>query len=271
MRSTRLNGHTIDYDVTEPAAKTPGEPALLLLSGWCQDHRLFAPVVPQLAARRRVIRMDWRGHGEDRTVAGDFGVEEMADDVIALLDTMGVARVVPVSTSHGGWANLEVSDRLGTSRVPGTVVIDWLMLEASPEFVADLRASQDEATWREGRQRLFDTWLAMADCPPVAHHLSAEMASFEYEMWARSCRVIERAYAGWGSPLERMAALKETRPVAHLFSQPVDEEYLRAQQAFADQHPWFEPHRLGGATHFPTLESPAAVAERIAAFCAALD
>ncbi|MFG7943597.1 alpha/beta fold hydrolase [Streptomyces cacaoi] len=270
MNSTRLNGHSLDFDVTEAADARPGAPDLLLLSGWCQDHRLFDPVLPLLAAGHRVIRMDWRGHGRERTVDGDFGVGEMADDAVALLDELGVGRVVPVSTSHGGWANVETADRLGTARVPGLVVIDWLMLPATPGFLADLRTSQDTATWRAGRQSLFDIWLGDADCPAVAHHLEAEMGSFDHEMWARSCRVIEDAYTTWGSPLERMAALRERRPVTHLFSQPGEEPYLDAQREFAARQPWFTPHRLGGPTHFPTLDSPAAVAERIAAFCAEL-
>lgn len=272
METTVLNGHGIDYDVTGAdagAADGAGKadrPALLLLSGWCQDHRLFDAVLPLLAARHRVIRADWRSHGTDRTLRGDFGVAEMADDVVALLDELGVDRVVPVSTSHGGWANLELTDRLGAGRVPRTVLIDWLMLRAAPEFVAGLRAGYDPDTWREGRQALFDIWLAMADCPPVARHLDEEMAGFDPELWRLSCRVIEDAYATHGSPLERMAGFKEPRPVAHLFSQPAGAAYREAQEEFAAEHPWFEPHWLGGETHFPTLESPGAVAERIAAF-----
>ncbi|MDJ1133300.1 alpha/beta fold hydrolase [Streptomyces iconiensis] len=270
MQSAQLNGHTIDYDITEPDGGAPaGAATLLLVSGWCQDHRLFDPVLPLLAARHRVVRADWRGHGTERAVAGDFGVAEMADDTVALLDALEIERVVPVSTSHGGWANLEVTDRLGAARVPRTMVVDWLMPRAEPGFVASLRRSQDPDTWREGRQELFDIWLAMADSPAVARHLDREMASFGFEMWARSCRVIENAYATWGSPLERMAALKEPRPVAHLFSQPAEESYHQAQRAFAAEHPWFEPHRIAGETHFPTLENPGTVAECVLTFAAA--
>ncbi|WP_327090032.1 alpha/beta hydrolase [Nonomuraea sp. NBC_01738] len=208
METALVNGHHIDYDVT-------GEgPALLLLSGWCQDHRLFDAVTPLLAGRHTVIRADWRSHGADRTLDGDFGVAEQASDTIALLDHLGVDRVVPVSTSHGGWANLELTDRLGAARVPGSVVIDWLMLPASPEFVAGLRAGASPDTWREGRQALFDIWLAMADCPPVSHHLTQEMAGFSAELWRLSCRVIEQAYATHGSPLERMTALESPGLVA---------------------------------------------------------
>ncbi|MYW05561.1 alpha/beta hydrolase [Streptomyces sp. SID3343] len=266
MRTVELHGHAIDYDVTPGPEDAHERPPFLLLTGWCQDHRLFDRVVEPLSKDRRVIRMDWRGHGADRSEMGDFGYAEQADDAIALLDHLGVERFVPVSTSHGGWANLEIADRLGLARVPRVVVVDWLMTRAPAEFVTSLQAGYHPRTWREGRQGLFDQWLATADCPPVATHLDDEMGAFEYEMWARSCRVIESAYARFGSPLERMTALAEHRPIVHLYSQPTVEAYHEAQREFAAEHDWFASTRLGGETHFPTLESPEPICEKIVEF-----
>ncbi|NDY74743.1 alpha/beta hydrolase, partial [Desulfobacter hydrogenophilus] len=58
MKSVTLGANTFSYDDI-------GEgPVLLLLSGWCQDHRLFKTLAPELARTNRVIRLDWRGHGE---------------------------------------------------------------------------------------------------------------------------------------------------------------------------------------------------------------
>ncbi|RFU39535.1 alpha/beta hydrolase [Actinomadura logoneensis] len=265
MKTMRLNGHDIDFDVTGEA---PEHPTLLLLSGWCQDHRLFDRVLPVLAAERRVVRMDWRGHGAQRTVAGDFGPDEMADDAVALLRELGETSVVPVSTSHGGWANLEMADRLGAAAAPRVVVVDWLVRRPAPEFLRDLRAGYHPDTWRQGRQALFDTWLDQADSPEVVHHLNEEMAGFDAEMWTRSCRVIEAAYQRWGSPLERMLALAEPRPVAHLYSQPSTPEHHREQREFSAGNPWFQPRWLGGPTHFPTLDSPEVISEAILAFAA---
>ncbi|GAA4987137.1 alpha/beta hydrolase [Yinghuangia aomiensis] len=267
MLSVQLNGHTIDYDVSGPrSGAADAHPPLLLLTGWCQDHRLFRRVVDLLSEGRRVIRMDWRGHGADRSETGEFGPAEQADDAIALLDHLGVEQVVPVSTSHGGWANLEIADRLGAARIPRVVVIDWLMLEAPADFLAGLRVSYHPETWREGRQALFDEWLAAADCPPVTEHLTEEMGGFGFEMWARSCRVIEAAYLKWGSPRARMAAFEEPRPIVHLYSQPAFEGYHDVQREFSVGNPWFSSEWLAGHTHFPTLESPAEISARILAF-----
>ncbi|MFI1379580.1 hypothetical protein [Embleya sp. NPDC020886] len=141
-----------------------------------------------------------------------------------------------------------------------------LLTRAPAEFVTGLRVGYHPYTWREGRQALFDQWLAAADCPPVARHLTEEMGGFDQVMWARSCRVIEDAYARWGSPLERMVALAQTRPVVHLYSQPDSADYRTAQREFGADHEWFTSSWLRGRTHFPTLESPESIADHITEF-----
>jgi pimeloyl-ACP methyl ester carboxylesterase len=49
-----------------------GEPALLLLPGWCCSRAVFGPLVPRLSGRHRVLSMDLRGHGHSEQGSGDF-------------------------------------------------------------------------------------------------------------------------------------------------------------------------------------------------------
>jgi pimeloyl-ACP methyl ester carboxylesterase len=238
-------------------------PALLLLSGWCQDHRLFKHLAPELANTNRVIQMDWRGHDATRQYDGDFTTDDQASDVIALMDHLKLESVVPVSTSHGGWANLEICDRVGAKRVPRSIVIDWIMVSPGEAFYTMIDDLQVRENWEKGRKEFFNNWIVDTDNQDVINHVNDEMASFDFEMWARSGREIAKGYRKWGSPMQRMAALKETIPVSHIYSQPVDPEYTRAQLDFAASHPWFSPHKLVGKTHFPTLEQPMNVAAAI--------
>ncbi|MGY0500352.1 alpha/beta fold hydrolase [Nocardia sp. FBN12] len=259
MKSLDVAGHAISYD--EHGDR--GTPTIALLTGWCQDHRLFDPLVPLLAEDHHVVRIDWRGHGEDRTPVADFGPTEQAGDTLAVLDAIGVDRFLPLSTSHGGWANLELTDHVGADRAPAAIVIDWLMTPASAEFLAGLAGSHDPDNWQAAQRELFDIWLNGSSNELVRNHLDNEMAAFDHEMWARSCDVIAAAYRQWGSPLQRMDKVAEHRPIRHLFSQPTAPEYLQAQQDFHDAHQWFTFRMLGGETHFPTLDSPALVAEEV--------
>lgn len=261
MQSLVVNGNELEYD------EHGAGPALLLMSGWCQDHRLFKNIVAPLARKFRVIRLNWRGHNAARTCNGDFVTDDQIDDVVKFLDAKGIEQVLPLSTSHGGWTNIGIADKLGVARVPKVIAIDWLMKSAFTELLADLRAGQDPAHWKAGRDHLFHEWLSTTDNQDVIDHVWKEFGEFDAEMWIRSCREIERAYAKWQGPLERIHALAPARPVAHIFSQPIADDYLAMQQAYAqDGHPWFQPIRIPGKTHFPTLESPDAVVQAICGF-----
>ena len=54
MTTIVINGNPISFgDVGKG-------PAVLLLAGWNEDHRMFKQVVPALARRYRVLTLDWR-------------------------------------------------------------------------------------------------------------------------------------------------------------------------------------------------------------------
>lgn len=63
-----------------------GEPALLCLPGWCGSRRIFEPLADRCATRRRVLALDWRGHGQSETPAADFGTSDLVEDALAALE-----------------------------------------------------------------------------------------------------------------------------------------------------------------------------------------
>lgn len=262
MNSIQIGANTLSYDEAGE-----GE-VLLLLSGWCQDHRLFKTLAPELAKTNRVIRLDWRGHGDHREHDGDFTVDDQASDVVAFLDKMNIDKVVPVSTSHGGWANIEITDRLGTARIPRSVVIDWIQTTPNEDFFRMIDHIQDRTNWENGRGDFFNYWIGDTENQDIVNHVNNEMAQYSFEMWARSGSEIGKAYRKWGNPMQRMAALSEKRPITHIYSQPFEPEYAQAQLDFAADNDWYKPNKLPGKTHFPTLEQPKVVAETIRAFVA---
>ena len=85
-------------DGTRLAVRVTGDgPPLVLLHGFPQNHRCWAPVLPRLAARFTCILPDLRGYGDSAAPADDAGHEtyskrRMAGDVVAVLDALGVGR-----------------------------------------------------------------------------------------------------------------------------------------------------------------------------------
>jgi 3-oxoadipate enol-lactonase len=78
-----------------------GEP-LILVHGLGEDHRSWRKLVPCLALRHRVIAYDLRGHGETEPGRPDGSLAQLAGDLLALLDRLGLDSCDLVGFSLGG-------------------------------------------------------------------------------------------------------------------------------------------------------------------------
>lgn len=242
-----------------------GEPALLLLSGWCVDRSAFADLAPACSVNRRVLALDWRGHGESDQHASDFGIAALVEDALAVIAEANAQVVVPVALAHAGWVALELRRRLA-ARVPAVVLIDWLVLEAPSPFLAVLGGLQDADAWLGTRELLFSMWLHNTDNRKVVRLVRETMSAYGFEMWARGAREVAAAYRREGSPLRAFAALDPPVPALHLYAQPADPAFLHDQQLFAESHPWYSVRKVNARSHFPMLEVPREIATSIDAF-----
>lgn len=249
-----------------------GEPALLMLPGWCGDRTVFEPLAAHLSGRRRVVAADLRGQGGrrlDDEAAADFTSADQIADLIALLEERGVDRVVPVGLSHAGWFAIELRRRLGAQRVPGVVLLDWMVLGTPPGFDGALQGLQHPDAWQHVRDGLFGMWTAGVDAPAV-HEYVASMATYGYPHWGRAGREISAAFQADGSPLAALERLAPACPTLHLYSQPADDAYLAAQQDVAMTHEWYAVRRLPAVSHFPLLEVPETMSSMIEEFVCSL-
>jgi pimeloyl-ACP methyl ester carboxylesterase len=245
-----------------------GEPALLLLTGWCSSRERGANALPLLAEHRRVVSFEWRGHGESRPAAGDFGTNEMVEDALSVIEATGLETVIPCSASHSGWVAIELRRRLG-ERIPAIVHLDWMVLEPSSAYMELIAELQDPERWPQARDTLFDIWRAGEESEAIDAALEV-MRRQGAEMWMRSGREIEASYRRAGSPLRAVSAFPTVPMVRHVYGQPAAPEYLQAQQRFADEHDWFSVRRLDARTHFSMIEVPTDVASEIDRVAAAV-
>lgn len=82
-------------------------PVLLCSHGITANHMTFAQLVDQLGDDGiRVLAPDHRGRGRSRAIAGPWGMREHAQDLVALLDHVGVERAdVVLGQSMGGFVS----------------------------------------------------------------------------------------------------------------------------------------------------------------------
>lgn len=246
-----------------------GEPALLLLTGWCSSRGRWARAAPLLAQNRRVVNFEWRGHGDSAPADDDFGTAEMVEDALGAISATGIQTFIPCSASHSGWVAIELRRRLG-DRVPAIVHLDWMVIEPPAPYMELIDRLQSPDGWLEARDKLFEIWRGGAELGEVEQALDV-MRRQDGEMWRRSAREIAASYRRHGSPLQALSGLDSPPPVLHVYGQPPAPEYLEAQQEFAREHDWFSVRRITARTHFSMLEAPDEVAAAIEGVAAALE
>ena len=89
----------------EPTGSHPGEPLLLVMGANASGLVWPDALVAQLAEHHRVIRYDHRDTGRSTATFEDhpYGIVDLADDAIAVLDALDVPRAHVVGMSMGGY------------------------------------------------------------------------------------------------------------------------------------------------------------------------
>lgn len=91
-------------------------PPVVLVHSAGADHRMWERNLPALRDRFRVIRYDARGHGRSDVPPAPYTVDDLGTDLLAVLDTLGVASAHMVGASLGGlvalWLAVQHPDRV---------------------------------------------------------------------------------------------------------------------------------------------------------------
>jgi pimeloyl-ACP methyl ester carboxylesterase len=103
MSYADVNGLSLYYE--EHGA---GEP-LVLLHGGFGAAEVMQPIIPALAAGRRVIAVDLQGHGHTGDIDRPLRPEHMADDIAALIAHLGLERADVMGYSLGGTVALRTA------------------------------------------------------------------------------------------------------------------------------------------------------------------
>jgi pimeloyl-ACP methyl ester carboxylesterase len=92
-------------------------PAIVLVHGWPQNWWVWREVIPALAGSFRVIVPDLRGHGWSAAPPGGYEKEQLATDILGLLDRLEVERASWIGHDWGGWvgflAAIRAPERFG--------------------------------------------------------------------------------------------------------------------------------------------------------------
>ncbi len=278
-RTVRARG--LDFHVAEAGQ---GDDVVLCLHGWPQHWYEWRHLMPELAdAGHRVLAMDLRGFGWSDAPRRGYEKENMADDVLAVLDELGLARVKLVGHDWGGWIGfllaLREPDRV-TRFLALNIVHPWpargSLLRNGWRFwyqQAILAPGLGSRLQRGGR---FVPW--------IIRHWTAEASAWDEETIRAFADAFTRPdHARAGVQVYRVFNFKELLPVARgryagcrlavptllLFGS--EDRVLRpAMLAGYERHAdEMSVELVPGCGHFTADERPDLVAERAREFLAA--
>jgi 3-oxoadipate enol-lactonase len=171
----------------KPLIEEDGDgPAVVLVHGTPLDLRCWDALVPALARSLRVIRYDIRGHGTAADCAMADSYDELADDLLAILDRLGLDRAHVVGHSLGGQIVQSFALRFPHRAASLTV----LCARATPfRPFAEAAASIRAAGVAELVEPTLARWFASPALAPGAPREEAEAVGY-----VRQC--LERVDAG---------------------------------------------------------------------------
>jgi 3-oxoadipate enol-lactonase len=198
-------------------------PVLLLGSSLGTTSALWEPQLAALANRLRVVRYDHRGHGRSPVPSGPYRLDELASDVLTIVDSLGVDRFRIGGISLGGmvamWLGSHVPDR-----VERMVLVCTSAKLGPPEMWQERAKTVRAQGMGSIAGTLLGRWVPAEFAtrrPDIVENLRAMLVSTPVEGYAACCAAIETMdlepdLARVTAPTLVLAALEdESTPPAH--------------------------------------------------------
>ena len=178
-------------DVSYTVDGAADAPVVVLSNSLGAARGMWDPQVPALAERYRVVTYDTRGHGESPAPRGPYALDDLVDDLVALLDEVGAERAHVAGLSLGGMTAMRLALR-EPQRVDRLAL---LCTSAKPDPTPFLERAAAVRTG--GTAPLAPTvasrWVTpayAAEHPDLVARLEAMIAGSDDEGYAACCEVV---------------------------------------------------------------------------------
>ena len=172
-------------------------PAVLLLHCLGVDHHLWDFAGTSISDRFMLLTYDLPGHGETAVPSGAYSIEDLSEQVAALMDREGIAKAHIVGISLGGL----IAQHFAASyqeRVDRLVLID-----TTPRYTDELRqmwAERAQAARTSGvsslTQGLLQIWFTpefLSQNPPAVQYVREMFKRTSGEGYALACEALASA------------------------------------------------------------------------------
>ena len=245
-------------------------PPVLLLHGWPQHWYMWRDVIPAVAPHARVIAPDFRGFGWSEVPEDGYEKTQLARDMIALLDELGVDEVTVAGHDWGGY-------------------VGFLLATEHPDRIKGFLAANVLPPWgpREPK-RMLDAWRFLYQpvlgTPGVGRHAGVTFArrglreaglppeavdAFVSRIRGERGVATERLYRSFffhelpGVVRGRYSPAGFRTPTTLVFGQRDVVLTTAAAEDVARQSDCVQLELVADATHFVVDEKPELVADRL--------
>ena len=263
-------GERVTVNGVNLAVEVRGDgPAILFIHGYPLDRTIWAPQLDALDGWRR-IAPDLRGMGESDAPDLGYGMGTYAEDLVALLDALGVERAVVAGLSMGGYVAFELLRRW-RARVSGLVLIATRAEADSP----DARRARDAAAHQareSGAAAIAEAMLPNLLAPASRERDPALAERVRRVMTNAPVAGIVGALSAMRDRPDSTGLLSTLEGVPTLVVAGAEDRIIPPEKAraMADRISDAEFVLIPGAAHLPTLEAPEATTRAIRTFLGSL-
>ena len=239
-------------------------PPLVFINSLGTDLRLWQAVVDLLAPSWRCLRFDTRGHGLSDAPAGEYSLEQLTADLLALLDHLRIDRAILVGSSLGGM----MAQQLAITQ-PQRVAALVLANSASKMGDKQLWQQRSASVASGGLESIADAVLERWFAPDF-------LKSEDVRIWRNMLtRTPAAGYIGCCAALaaadfsEQLAKISApTLAIAGSKDRAAPPETVRATAAKISGASFVEIPQVG---HLPSVETPTQFTELLSNFLAQLN
>ena len=239
-KATSADGVPIAYSI-----EGEGPVAVVLIHCWSCDRTYWRQQIEPLIATYKVVSVDLGGHGASGLDRSAWTLQAFGEDIRAVVETLGLERVVLVGHSMGAPAALEAAPLLG-GRVLGVVAVDSLhdaSAKPQPEQWRGLIESYESDFNGTCSQFVRSMFLDAAD-PDLVESTTIDMCSAPTDIATE----LMRRFGDY----DTAAAMRAAGVPIRAINSAVNPTNVEGNRQYGD----FDVRVIEGVGHFPMLVVP---------------
>lgn len=240
-------------------------PAVVFLHGFPFNQSMWDAERSLLSKDFRVITYDHRGHGQSDVAGGQYLIELLVDDLIALLDHLKVQKAILCGLSMGGYVTLRAVER-NPERVSALVLCDT-RAEADSNEAKVKRAAGVRTVKEKGVPAFAEGFLKAIFAPETFSKNPEAVSKIKKAIEANSAEGIAGTLISLAARTDTTAALPNIKvPTLILVGAKDAITPLAASEALHKGIPGSQMEIIPGAAHMSNLENPAAFQKALTTF-----